>query len=245
MSVRKAVGKESGRFVFAECASIAVNLGVVAVLDQLIPKEIMHHAAQVVAKTCIEPFQDVIERQMKKFAKLDDFKVDEKKTKEERAEMYAHALMVFGSAWIISWGAKLWTRAHLNARGTEAAENISLAKKINPLNWSLEDVAIVAADEGVHYGSILAMATNDKLATTADEKIQSLTNVLEKTGISREKAKELASYAVIYELPNALGMFAGMGVIAGKHAYSQSQNKFNGWKDIISGTAHTEHTIAH
>jgi len=254
MSVRSAVGLESKLFCFAEAASMVVSLGVVAVLDSLIPKEIMHHATDVVAKTCIEPFQDTIEKGMRKFVKLDEFKVDESKTKQERAQIYAHTLMVFGGAWLLSWGAKLATRDFLNRRnGIVPPKNNNLpaghtyleavAHKVNPKNWNKEDLLIMAADEGIHYGAIGCMALNQTLASFTDDNIKSMTNLFEKIGVPPKKAKELANYAVIYEASNLLGMASGIVVIAGKHAYLPSTGKFHGWKDIWSGVAKSEHVI--
>jgi len=247
MSVRNAVGLESKNLFVAELGSMVVNLGLVVVLDNLIPKDIMHQATHVVAKTVISPLQDGIERVMHKFGKLEEFKVDETKTREQRAEVYAHALMVYGSAWLLTWGSKLWMRDYLNNNGIKSSANSVVKKndgnKLNPFNWSLSDIALVVADEGVHYGSILLMAGNDKVAKVTDEQIKSLQSVLEKTGMLPKKAHEMAAYAVIYEGSNLFGMMAGMGVASAKHSYSPSQKKFHNWKDIVSGQAMSEYPI--
>ena len=257
MSVRNAIGRESGGFVIAELLSMGVSMGVVAVLDQLIPKEVMCCASQAVAKTCIEPFQDTIEKGMRKFSKLEEFRVDTTKTKEQRAEEYAHAVMVFGAAWAISMGAKLAGRRQINnlvgirdlEQHTSAEEGMGFMKKMlhnaNLKNWSPEERMIMLADEGMHYGSIALMNANPLLAKKTDEQVNTMTNVLEKIGVPPKKAKELSSYFMIYELPNFLGMGAGMVAIAGKHAHNwPHEHKPQNYADIFNGKATTTHGIS-
>lgn len=255
-STRSATALEfCGGFAPAELTSMGVSLGVVAVLDNVIPKEIMGGASKVIAKVCIEPFQDIIEKGMRKFAKLEEFKVDETKSKEQRAEEYAHAVMVFGAAYAVSMWAKLSTRRFMNKslgigcdQHIQADEKMGIFRKkihdMNPANWSRNERNIFLADEGVHFGSIILMNANQTVASATDEHIKTMSSMLEKMGISQEKAKELSSYAMIYELPNLLGMGAGGLAILNKHSYSPSQNKYNGIKDILSGVAKSEYSIA-
>lgn len=253
LSVGKSVGLESVGFGAAEIGSIAVNLGVVAVLDQLIPKEIMHYAAKAVAKTCIEPFQDTIEKYLSS-VKLEEFHVDKSKDKEQRAEDYAKALIVFGTAWFAAISVKTPFRrvANKHLLGVEppnAPKDNSLIEWIKHhipfVNWTGEEKMIFLADEGVHYGSILLMGLNQGVAKFTDDQVKNIAGLLEKVGVPHDKAKQLASYAAIYELPNVLGTVSGIGAIFGKHAYGwPDKHVHQTLADIVTGRATSSHSVS-
>ena len=258
MSVRKAVWRETVGFGAAEFTGIVASLGTVAILDQLIPKEIMHHASQVVAKTCIEPFFDTIEKGLSK-CKSEECKVDKNKSHEERAEIYAKTLIIFASSLVASLGLKLLTRRQMNnillgktsVQHKPAEEGMNFLRKrlhdINPANWSPEERMILFADEGVHLGLGGLMLFSDKGAGLSDDMINSTQRILGKCGIPEDKAKQIADMAVIWELPNIAGALAGIGAIFGKHAYNLphlDRLKSNSLHDIITGKSMSEHAAA-
>lgn len=257
MSVRKAVGLESLAFGAAEGVSMITSLGVIAVADKLIPPEIMKSASHAVAKVCIEPFQDTIEKVLDK-CRVHECRVDRSKSREERAAEYARVLTLFGAAFFASMGAKLFTRRHvnelLNVSGEgykEAGEHLGFFRKklyeFNPKNWSREELMIFAADEGIHIGLGGMLLFNDKAADVADEQIKHLSNVLQKSGFDKKKADDVSSMAVIWEAPNIAGSLAGLLAIFGKHAYNMphiDRIKANSIKDILSGAVKSEHAIS-
>ena len=255
MSVRNAIWRETAGFGAAEAVSMGVSLGVVAVADKLIPPEIMKHATHVVAKTCIEPLQDFIEKGLDK-CKVNECRVDKNKTREERAEDYAKVLMVFSSAWVLSMVAKVNARRGLNhvlgvadTNVAKVAADASLFKKVTHhipfVNWTPAERMIFMADEGVHIGLGSLILFNDKVASFADEQIHHLSNMLQKFGVSPQKAKEVSNMAVIWEAPNVAGALVGFTAIAGRHAFGWPEKHIpSSFADIVSGRAKTEHSIS-
>lgn len=213
---------ESGGFAVAEFVSMATSLGVVGIADQVAPG-LIKSASQVVAKTCIEPFLDTIEGGLSKICKLKECQPDPNKTREERAEGIAKTLIVFSAAWAASMAAKLYTRSKLNELAGLKPDRLPTSGSWIKDQWNsvvaeMKDPntrRIFLADEGLHYGSILLMNTVG--APITDEVINSTSNVLTKCGMSEKKAKELSSMAIIWELPNLLGMAGGIGTIIRNH----------------------------
>lgn len=220
-------GVEALGFMGAELASMATSLGVVAVADQLIPKPILEHTYHAVGKV-LEPFLlDPYEKAKHMFCRLEECKTDENKSREERAEQMAKVLLVFGAAWAISMRAKLYTRRGLNKLFDIHEHEVKLPsdtsfvrKAVNVVvpwdKMTSQERMIFTADEAVHYGSMVLM--NMPFAHGTDEMIRTAKRVIHKaTGFDEKKSQEIADMAVIWEMPNLLGMLAGFGAIAAKH----------------------------
>lgn len=200
------ISAESGGFALAEMASMAVSLGVVGIADTLAPN-LIKSASQAVSKTCIEPNLDTIEKTLGTVCRLKECQPDKTQSREERAEHLAKTMIVFSAAWAASMAAKVATRRIFNSA-------IGIEESKPPAGKLLSDYEkkILVADEGIHYGSILLMNTVG--ASVTDDMISSTANILEKVGFSKKKAHEISSMAVVWELPNFLGMAAGIGAIA-------------------------------
>ncbi len=241
-SVRGNIARESGGFAAGELASMGVSLGVVAVMDKVIPKSIMDKATSTVAKVCITPYLDVIERNLAK-CKLEECQVDETKTREERANRLAKMALVFGTAYFISLAAKLAVRKWVNAEPHEKVPNDApLYQKIRPhipiIGSSRAANIITFADEGVHIGSFVYLNTMG--SNLSDEHIKKMSKTLEKLGVSPQKAKEVSTMVMVWEVPNFLGMLAGGGAIFGKHAKGwgvKDSNINHSFMDVIMGDA--------
>jgi hypothetical protein len=239
LSTGSKIARESGGFLIAEAASMATGLGVVAIIDSVIPKPIMKFAAKALGKTVVEPFLDPIEKCMSKICKLEECQPDPSKSREERAEGLARTMMVFGLAYVLSMEAKLHTRRAMNKLVGVLEElphgpaaNASFWQKVKHYgtlsHWSPQEKMIFAADEGVHIGSLYLL--NNSLAPFTDEMIKSTSKMLQRTtGMDEKKAHEVASMAWVWEAANGLGAVAGIGAIAGKHAL--------GWPRGVVGKA--------
>lgn len=244
-SVRGNVARESLGFGAAEFASMGVSLGVVAFMDKIVPKAIMDKVVHVVAKTVIEPNLDFIERNMKK-CRLEECQVDESKTREERSCRLAKGVVVFGSAWSLSYAAKLATRRFANHKfGIEEKKKLPsdtpILKRImhhTPFGSTAQENMIALADEGVHIGSLVYL--NTKASKFTEDHIHKLSDTLEKLGVSPQKAKEVSTMVMVWEVPNVLGTMAGVGTIFGKHAYGfagKAKCKYQPIGKILDGTA--------
>lgn len=239
-TVRKNIGLESTSFGAAEIVGMGTSLGVVAVLDKVLPKSLLDGATNVVAKVVVEPYLDTIEKTLDK-CHLAECKTDETKSREERACRLAKGLVVFGSAYFISLGAKLGTRRFLNDafRICPDAGRKKLPKEakwwqhvvnhIPVINSSREENIIFAADELAHIGSLIYLNTTASKLT--DHHIDKTTNRLEKLGISHSKAQQIAEMLHIWEIPNGIGMVAGLGTIGWRHTHASPHSL----KDIIRG----------
>jgi hypothetical protein len=237
---------ESGVFALAEFASMAVSLGVVGIADQVAPG-LVKSASQAVSKTCVEPFLDTIEGALGKVCRLKECQPDLSKSREERAEALAKTMIVFSAAWAASMGAKLLTRGAVNrwtgVNPHELPKSGNWFKdQWNTINAELknpETRKIFLADEGIHYGSILLMNTAG--AHVTDEMINSTGNLLNKCGIPKHKAHEIASMAIVWELPNLLGMAAGIGSIAQNHLKGASHlEKLTAMRESVPAAAHAK-----
>jgi len=88
-------------------------------------------------------------------------------------------------------------------------------------HWTPQEKLIFAADEGVHIGSLFLL--NNNLAPVTDHMIRGTTSMLQKFGVDEKKAKDISTMAWVWEAANGLGALAGMGVIAGNHAYGLAE----------------------
>lgn len=250
-NARRDIGLESAGFAAGEIASIGTGLGVIAVMDKVIPKSMMDKATSAVAKVVIAPYLDTIERNLSK-CKLKECQVDESKTREERACRLAKGVVVFGSAWLISVGVKLgvrkWAIKEWKIAGGEhqhLPENATTWQKIKshiPLVGSTFDANMITlADEGVHIGSLIYL--NTKASDFTDSHIDKLSKTLEKAGVTPQKAKDLSTMAMVWEVPNVLGLMAGGTAIFGKHAYGwPSKHKQRSFTEVFSENAKSNFT---
>lgn len=216
---------ESVGYTIAEGASMVTSLGVVAVADTLAPK-MVDRATKLVAKTLILPHLDFIERNMKKICHIKDCQTDEKSSRQQRAEGFARAVVLFTPAWLISLGVKAVVREKM-----KGVWDLKEPKPPKTHNWFKDNIVnymspyawkIFAVDEGIHYGSLIYFNTAG--AEYTGELIQANTKMLQKsTGMSERKAHDIASMTIVWEMPNLLGLGAALGMIYGKHRY--------GWGD--------------
>jgi len=203
--------KEGFGFIVAEGTSMLVGLGVFAATANIAPG-IINGVSNALAKTVIEPFLDPIEHAMAKVCKLEECKTDLSVSREERSRNIARTLMLFGASGVAAYGSKIWTRRAMNHQfGIESDET----NWWNILKLSRKEKIIFAADEGVHYGSMILLNTG--AAGVTDDFIRTVQNVMEKCGMSKKKAHELAGYTMVWELPNFLGLIAGLSAIYATH----------------------------
>lgn len=212
VSATREFALESAGFAVAEGVSMATALGVVAIADQLFPS-VVNGAADVLAKVVIEPNLDFIEKTINRVCKLEECKRDESIPREERAHSLAKTGVVFTASWAASMAAKLATRRVLN-HSFGIQDHSGWDNKWAPTR---KEWIILAADEPVHYGSLIL--ANTAAASTTDTFIRSTQGVLEKCGVPKDKAHELASYTMIWEMPNFMGLLAGIGAIYATHKY--------------------------
>lgn len=216
----KNAGAESMGFALAEGVSLGVGLGVMAFADKVAPWMI-NGVSSVLAKTVVEPLLEPLESARSKLCKLEECQVDTSRSREERAQALAKTLLMFGVAWYASMEAKVFTRTSVNkAMGLAHEPEMPfwkfLLQPVQSYKRSPNAFRILAADEGVHYGSLLLLNTG--LAQYTDDYIRATTNMLANTGlVSKEKAHELATYGMVWEAPNVLGLGAGIGAIAYNH----------------------------
>ena len=174
LTVNQRIGRESLGFGVAEAVSMVTSLGVVAVADQLIPQTIQKHTYKAIGKALEPMFLDPYEHALKKYCKIEECEIDESKPRQQRAEELAKLVVVFGSAWVVSMAAKLWTRRLFEPDQHSANQKkLSFSGKVSstlPWNWSPQERMIFSADEGVHYGAIYLM--NNQLAPGTDDLIK-------------------------------------------------------------------------
>lgn len=202
---------ESGGLAVAEITSIAASLGVVAIADQVAPKT-MGNATKFVAKHLIEPHLETFEKLLSSVCHLQECKPDYQQSREKRAESLAHATVVFLPSFVAGLGVKIATRRGMN-KLCGIVDDASHARKW----WELSkhERAIFFADEGVHIGSMILLNTG--AAGVTDDLIRSTSGILQKMGFSEQKSKDISSMAMIWELPNLLGLMSGIGAIVGIH----------------------------
>jgi hypothetical protein len=246
------IGSESAGFALAELASMGVSLGVVGVMDSVAP-ETQKKLYKTLGKVVFEPILDNLEWGLSKICRLEECKIDTTKSKEERAEQWARTTVIFGAAWAAAMGTKKWTRAKWN----KAVLGDGFVQPLPKTGSKLKDFmqfdnheqVIFGLDEGVHYGSLLLM--NTAAAPVTDDMIRSSKSVLMKCGVGERKAQELSDWVMIWELPNLLGMAAGIAGIAGIHNKQWDQKWANfkekkfGWKQPKLGFVERLHDEAH
>ncbi len=208
------VGLETAGFIPAEFVSIGVSLGVVAFADKVAPN-LVQSVSKVIGKVVIEPYLENIEGALSKVCKLEECQVDKTKTREERAEALAKNTLVFSAAWALSMIAKLETRKFLNNQTGISEDPIAGKKWWQFWKMTTHESIIFGMDESVHYGSLLLMNTAG--AKVTDDMISASKNVLVKMGVPEKKAHEVSVMAVVWELPNILGLLSGIGGIMGIH----------------------------
>jgi hypothetical protein len=205
--------KESAGLGVAEITSSAVSLGVIGIADQIAPG-LVNGATKAISKVVVEPYLETIEKVMGTVCRLEECKPDKTKSRQERAEQLAHSIVLFSAAFVPSFLVKVAVRRGINqACGMGDHHPWWKVWKANT-----HDKKVVLWDEGVHIGSLILLNTG--VAKYTDDLIRSSTSILTKTGISQKKAHEIASMAMIWELPNIMGLMAGTGVIAHKHIKS-------------------------
>lgn len=229
LSVERNIAVESGGFAVAEVGSAAVDLGVVGLIDLIIPKPVVEYGSQILAKYVIEPILDPIEKGITKVCKLEECQVDETKSREERAQKIGRDMIVFGTAGAVAFVSKLLIRRGWN-------EHFGIVEH-NPAKFTLKDAGgvmpwishhlrldfmsphekmIMLADEGVHMTSL--WLANNQMAPLTDKIIRHTSDILQSgTGMDKEKADDVSKMFAIWELPNLIGTAAGMGAIAGSH----------------------------
>lgn len=220
--------RESLGFSVAEGVSFLTSLGVVAVAEDLAPK-LVSGASKAIAKMVVEPYLDTIEWGMTNFCRLEECQPDLTKSRQERAEKVARAIVLFAPAWATSMLFKIKTRQYINERFNIGDAN---PYRDTHVAWhpkrmfytSPMDRKVLACDELTHYGAFIVMnSVGHKLN---DRMIHSLSGVLHKTlGWSEQKAHDVASMAVIWELSNAVGTMAGIGAIAQKYKIGPFKDK--------------------
>ena len=223
----------------AELVSVGVSLGVVGVADTIAPN-LIKSCSKSIGKI-IEPHLDNIEKFLSTVCKLEECQPDPNKSRQERAETIGKTCVVFGAAWALSLAAKLATRKRMNeAFGLSVkAPRTGLWYKDffnDYLKPSAHDTNVLKWDEGVHYGSLLLLNTVG--AKYTDDMLHSTSKVLQKCGMSKTKADELAAMGIIWELPNILGFVAGVGAITKHHITSANGNG-------IHAASHAERVLAH
>ena len=254
MSVRRAAALESMGFTIAEGVAAIVSMGAVAFADK-VPKSISNPVSKTIAKTCIEPHLDTIEKYLDK-CRIDECKVDRKKSREERAERYANTIVVYSSAILLSLWAKSLARDGMNnllgvggGKDKHVPADAPLYKKIAAhipfVNWSKEKRLIFTVDEGFHLAALGAMNLTTRGADITDSNIKSVSSILQKTlGWDEERANRVSTILNVWEVPNLAGVAAGYTTIIGKHAFdwpiTHRKTKFT---DILNGTAKTSHSI--
>lgn len=245
-SVRRNIGLESGGFAAAELLSMGTSLGVVAIFDKVMPQSLMDSATNTVAKVVVEPYLDTIEKTLAK-CHLQECQADETKSREERACRIARGIVVFGSAYLISLAAKFALRKKMN-KWTGVDDHAPLPahattwdkvrSHIPIIGYTRDANMIMLADEAVHIGSLVYL--NTAASKFTDEHITKMSGILEKLGVSPQKAKEVSTMAMVWEVPNFLGMMAGGAAIFGKHtkgwAMPSPKAKHN-IMDVINGDA--------
>jgi len=234
---------EAGGFGFAEAASEGTWMGI-ALVAGFIPKSIMDGICKPVGKLAILPVLDPLERLMARFCKLEECQPDLTKPREERAANLAKTMLVYGLGIWTSLKVKLHVRRWTNVKMGIIPDEIShpmtpLAKKFDKFftfllgekHVSPQEKLIFAFDEIPHYGSMILL--NNQLAPATDSMIRVTSNLLQKTGLSEEKAQEYATAINAYGVPNVIGAAGGMAAIAGKHL----GNWPKGWVGRLLGSA--------
>lgn len=124
---------------------------------------------------------------------VDGFRQREKMSAEQRAREYLNNTETYGGAFAAGFTAKLFTRDWLNS-----ALRAPMSRGHG--TW------VLAVDEGVHLGAIALM--NSVFSKQTNDLTAGLSSMLQKAGLSKEQADNIALYTVVMEGPNAIGFAA-------------------------------------
>lgn len=215
--------KEGLGFCFAEGASMLVSLGVVAMGDQVAPGAI-HSLGNVVSKTLIKPNLPLVEKALS-YCKLEECRPDPKDTPDQRADRLGYWTVLFGASWVAGMVAKLQTRRIMNR--SFGIHDVPQPKADTWWQWcknqmpTKKEAIILSADDITHYALLGWINTSG--AEYTDDMIKATGNMLTKSfGLSPQKAHEVAAYTMIWEMPNLLGLGAGLGAIYAAHKYPRA-----------------------
>src|SRR5690606_12399918 len=148
----------------------------------------------------IEPHLELFEGIIARLCKLKECQVNYDTPREERAKNLSNILIKFGAAWIPSMIVKIALRRGINeVTGFGDGSAWWNVAKANQHDWS-----IMAADEGIHYGSMFVLNATTTGAGLSDDMIDASRNVLIRLGVPRKNASEIATMGVIHEFPNML-----------------------------------------
>jgi len=211
----------------AELVSIGVSLGAIALAPSRDKPGMLKDASKVVGK-CIEPYLDPIERGIRKVCKIEDCQPNMDEPRQKRAEQYARTLILWTGAAIASYGSKIAVRKLINI----LAKNQEFVNTGKPLrdffhNYLIpndHDMSVFLWDEGIHLGSLFFMNTVG--AKQTDHMIHGASSVLQKWGISKERANRTAEMGVIWEGSNIMGfILGGIGRIGYRHFVEEAAKK--------------------
>lgn len=203
-----AFGKEGGSLAVAEILSSSITVGAIAYADKLAP-HLLQSTTDVIAKVVVEPNLELLEKIVSGLCRLDVCKIDKSQSREERAKHIARAIVLGGAAIVPAMLVKLATRRGLNQLTGLGDENPwwHLHK------MSSHDKSIFWYDEGTHYGSMFVM--NTLIPQPTNVMVEHTSSLMQKLfGWSKQQADESALMTVAHEVPNMLGLMAGLGAIA-------------------------------
>jgi len=188
--------KEVFSFIGAESISIGAATVAYTFMDDLAPSA-MKRISRVVSKTCIEPFLDTIEKGLTRCSSK-DCKPDFTKSRQERAEQYAHYITRFGISAAISVGTE-WGARNLFNHALKVKEPAS-------------NLAVTCLDKGLHLGLIIG--ANTVAAKQTDTAIDITSNVLQKSlNWPKDRADRLADVTWRWEAANWISAFVTSGYI--------------------------------
>lgn len=203
-----AFSKEAGGLAAAEILSSSIAIGAIAYADKLAPK-LVESATDGVSKLVVQPLLPFFENLITNVCRLDACKIDTTKSKEEQAHMISRAIVLGLGSVLPAMAIKVALRRGIN-------EAVGLGDE-NPWwhihKWNDHDKKLAVWDEGVHYGSLIVM--NTIVPQPTDIMIKHTSDMMQKLfGWSKKRADESAIMAVAHEIPNLLGLMAGVGAIA-------------------------------
>lgn len=217
---RRDFNKESAGMVLGEVTSQVVSAGVFGVSELIAPK-LVKSASKVMSDNVITPNLEFIERTLNKACKLKGSLPDMSEARHVRVENWGRLFVLFGASWVAAMLAKLAIRQVSNEKFSvkheEPPNGNWFHDKVLYRNMSKHDWKILVADEGVHLGSLVVM--NTAMAKHTDSTINVATKIIKGLGCQPQKAREMAGYLTVWELPNLFGLLAGLGVIG--HHYSK------------------------
>lgn len=178
--------KEVGGFLAAEVLSIGVSVGAFTFIDEIAPHTV-DKVSRVIAKTCVEPYLETIEKGMRSICHSKDCQVDPRKPREERALAYARYLTRFGASFAVGIISEPLIRTGLN----------KWWKVKNPAS----NVRVLSLDKTVHLGALAIVNTIG--AKQTDAVIDTTSSILQKTlGWSPERSKKAADGTIRWEASN-------------------------------------------